>query len=422
MQKDLHRRIIKKLFLGWLILSAVIGSLVAYGEFERIDAYVIGLAQTNSTQLIAAARRYFHAPTAENGRDLEVMAQSLARERHFVMVEIYNRKKEKVVEYALPQVQEIMAGLEEKRHDFLMGQCIEYMKILHADALYLKLMMPIIDQEDQRIIGYFEGIYQVTGQEMEQVVWRVAWSIIQVVAAIFLAILILYPVITALNRDLIVLSDNLAKANIGMLKVLGSAIAKRDSDTNAHNYRVTIYAIRLAEAIGLSSKEMQALIKGAFLHDVGKIAISDAILLKPGKLTEEEFAVMQTHVGHGVDIIQSYQWLHDAVAVVENHHEKYDGNGYLAGRRGAAIPKSARIFAIADVFDALTSRRPYKEPFSYERSVSILQESSGSHFDPELVDAFLAIAPHLYAQLCGNEQEEELDTQLDQLVRRYFTV
>ncbi|MFA6498648.1 MAG: HD-GYP domain-containing protein [Desulfurivibrionaceae bacterium] len=422
MQKDFHRRIIKKLLLGWLILSVVIGSLVAYTEFERIDAYVVGLARTNSTQLLAAAHNYFHDPTAGNGRQLEVMAQSLANERHFVMVEVYNQKKEKVVEYALPHIQEIMARLEKKRHDFLMGQGIEYMKVLHADVIYLKLIMPITDQEDQRIIGYFEGVYQVTGQEMEQVLWRVTWSIIQVVAAIFLATLILYPVIISLNRDLIILSGNLAKANIGILKVLGSAIAKRDSDTNAHNYRVTIYAIRLAEAIGLENREMQALIKGAFLHDVGKIAISDTILLKPGKLTEEEFAVMQTHVGHGVDIIQSYQWLHDAVAVVENHHEKYDGNGYLAGQQGVAIPKNARIFAIADVFDALTSKRPYKEPFSYERSVTILQESSGSHFDPELVDAFLVIAPQLYAQFCGNEQEDELNTQLDHLVRRYFAV
>lgn len=421
MQKDLHRRIIKKLLLGWLILSVAIGSLVAYTEFERIDAYVIGLARTNSTQLIAAAHSYFHDPTERNGRYLEAMAQSLARDHHFVMVEIYNQKKEKVVKYALPHIQEIMTRLEEKRHDFLMGDRIDYMKVIHSDVIYLKLLMPIADQEDQRIIGYFEGIYQVTGQELEQVVWRVAWSIIQVVAAIFLATLILYPVIITLNRDLIILSGNLTKANIGMLKVLGSAIAKRDSDTNAHNYRVTIYAIRLAEAIGLSSKEMQALIKGAFLHDVGKIAISDAILLKPGKLTPEEFAVMQTHVGHGVDIIHTYEWLHDAVIVVENHHEKYDGTGYLASRREAGIPKSARIFAIADVFDALTSKRPYKEPFSYERSVAILRESSGSHFDPKLVAAFLVIAPKLYDQLCGNEQEEELNALLDQLVRRYFT-
>jgi putative nucleotidyltransferase with HDIG domain len=422
MQKDLHRQIIKKLFLGWLFLSVVIGSLIAYTEFERIDAYVAGMAQANSSQLMTAAHGYFHDPTTENGSLLENTAQALAREHHFVMVEVYSRDKKKILSYSLPQIQEIMARLEEKQHDFLMSERIEYMKVIHARTIYLKLLIPILDQDGQGIIGYFEGIYQVKGEELKQVVWRVVWSIIQVVVAIFLATLILYPVIIVLNRDLSLLAGNLAKANIGMLKVLGSAIAKRDSDTNAHNYRVTIYAIRLAEAIGLSSKEMQALIKGAFLHDVGKIAISDTILLKPGKLTEEEFTVMKTHVAHGIDIIHSYEWLHDAVAVVENHHEKYDGTGYLAEHRGEDIPKSARIFAIADVFDALTSRRPYKEPFSYERSIAILQESSGSHFDPKLIAAFLAIAPQLYALLCGNEQEEELNLLLDQLVQQYFTV
>jgi putative nucleotidyltransferase with HDIG domain len=252
------------------------------------------------------------------------------------------------------------------------------------------------------------------------VIWRVAWSIIQAVLAISCVIVILYPIIISLNRDLIKLSGNLATANIGILKVLGSAIAKRDSDTNAHNYRVTIYAIRLAETMCLSEEEMQALIKGAFLHDVGKIAISDAILLKPGKLTPEEFAVMQDHVRHGIDIIHSYEWLNDAEDVVANHHEKYDGSGYPANLKGREIPQNARIFAIADVFDALTSRRPYKEPFSYERSTTILQESSGAHFDPELINAFLRIAPQLYAQLNSNENEAELNAMLDQLILHYF--
>ncbi|MFZ5774608.1 MAG: HD-GYP domain-containing protein [Thermodesulfobacteriota bacterium] len=421
MHKTLHRRTIKRLFLGWLLLSLAIGSLVAYAEFERIDAYVVGLARNNSSQLISVAHRYFHEPSEANLRGLRETAEKMAGVDHFLLVEFYNQQKEKIVSHSLPHSQEIAEKLEEKRHDFLMGERIDYQKILHARSIYLKLLMPIHDQEDQRIIGYFEGIYQTTAQELDEVVARVVWSIIQVVAAIFLATVILYPVIIALNRDLIVLSGNLAQANLGMLKVLGSAIAKRDSDTNAHNYRVTIYAIRLAEAIGLADQEMQALIKGAFLHDVGKIAISDTILLKPGKLSDEEFAVMKTHVAHGVDIIRSYPWLADAVPVVRFHHEKYDGKGYQDGLREGQIPRNARIFAIADVFDALTSKRPYKEPFSYERSAAILQESSGNHFDPALVGAFLAIAPEMYAQLSGNEQEEQLEALLDQLVRRYFT-
>lgn len=420
MRRDFHFRIIKKLSLGWLILSLSIGGLVAYTEFDRIDASVICLAESNSDQLIATAHQYFHNETAVNRSHLEATAKDMATNHHFVMIEVYDRKKDKIIDYAQPQIEGIIDILERKEHESLMSSRIEYMKILYDNVMYLKLIMPITDHEDQSICGYFEGIYQVTDQELEQVIWRVGWSIIQAVLAISCVIVILYPVIISLNRDLIKLSGNLATANIGILKVLGSAIAKRDSDTNAHNYRVTIYAIRLAETMRLSEKEMQALIKGAFLHDVGKIAISDAILLKPGKLTPEEFAVMQDHVRHGIDIIHSYEWLHDAVEVVANHHEKYDGSGYPAKLKGREIPKNARIFAIADVFDALTSRRPYKEPFSYERSTTILQESSGAHFDPELIKAFLRIAPQLYAQLNSNEDEAELNAMLDQLIRHYF--
>ena len=170
----------------------------------------------------------------------------------------------------------------------------------------------------------------------------------------------------------------------------------------------------------MNAQEIRALIKGAFLHDVGKIGISDTILLKPGKLNEEEFAVMQQHVRHGVDIISHYAWLHDAVAVTRHHHEKFDGTGYLDGLKGEEIPRNARIFALADVFDALTSKRPYKEPFSFERSAGILRDGAGTHFDPVLVAAFLRIAHSLYEQLSGNEQEGYLNDRLEQLVHNYF--
>jgi HD-GYP domain-containing protein (c-di-GMP phosphodiesterase class II) len=204
-----------------------------------------------------------------------------------------------------------------------------------------------------------------------------------------------------------------------MLKVLGSAVAKRDSDTNLHNYRVTIYAVRLAEAIGIKERDMQALIKGSFLHDVGKIAISDNILLKPGKLTNEEFASMKTHVRHGIDIIGHYAWLRDAADVVLHHHEKFDGTGYGDGLKNTSIPLNARIFAIADVFDALTSERPYKKAFSLAAAMDIIHAGNGSHFDPDLLAAFDSIAGQLHAEV-SRSNGETLETALDEIVDRYF--
>ena len=231
--------------------------------------------------------------------------------------------------------------------------------------------------------------------------------------------LLLYPVILTLMRRLAHYSEGLLAANLEILEVLGSAIAKRDSDTDAHNYRVTLYSLRLAEAAGLDAERTRALIKGAFLHDVGKIGIRDHILHKPARLDADEFRVMQTHVNHGLDIVHRSRWLADAEDVVGSHHEKFDGSGYPRQIAGAAIPAEARIFAIADVFDALTSRRPYKEPLSFDETMKILETGRGQHFDPVLLDHFGAIARALYDSYCGRD-DDGLRDEVRTVVGRFF--
>jgi HD-GYP domain-containing protein (c-di-GMP phosphodiesterase class II) len=177
--------------------------------------------------------------------------------------------------------------------------------------------------------------------------------------------------------------------------------------------------VRLAEAVGLDEATIRSLMKGAFLHDVGKIGITDAILLKPGRLTEAEFAEMKKHVSHGQDIISGSPWLQDAKPVVGGHHEKYDGTGYGNRLQGSDIAVIARIFAIADVFDALTSRRPYKEPLGYEETMEILLEGRTRHFDPDLIDTFLRIARPLY-EAYSNRDDAKPREDVAALVRRYF--
>ena len=130
-----------------------------------------------------------------------------------------------------------------------------------------------------------------------------------------------------------------------------------------------------------------------FLHDVGKIGVRDSILLKPGRLDKDEYEIMKTHVRHGLDIVKRSAWLKDATDVVGYHHEKFNGEGYFENLAGEKIPIAARIFAIADVFDALTSERPYKKAFSLEQAISILKEGKETHFDPQLLDVFIDIAP-----------------------------
>ena len=131
--------------------------------------------------------------------------------------------------------------------------------------------------------------------------------------------------------------------------------------------------------------------RGALLHDVGKIAIPDSVLLKPGPLTEEEWAIMKQHTLIGYNMLKSIKFLHPSLDIVKYHHERWDGKGYPEGLKGEEIPISARIFALVDAFDAITSARVYKEETSIERAREIIAEDAGKHFDPHVVEAFLQI-------------------------------
>ena len=269
-------------------------------------------------------------------------------------------------------------------------------------------------------IAYAEGLYALSDAAIASARHAALKSAGHAMLIVLATGGLLYPLILRLTSRLSNFSERLLTANLETAQVLGSAIAQRDSDTDAHNYRVTLYAVHLAEAAGLDADALRALIKGAFLHDVGKIGIRDHILLKPGKLDADEFSIMKTHVDHGLEIIRRSGWLTDAADVIGAHHEKFDGSGYPKGLKGDTIPIAARIFAIADVFDALTSRRPYKEPFSFEAALQMLQQGRGVHFDPELLDLFATLAKDLHMRYGGRE-DPGLRIELSQFVQRYFT-
>jgi HD-GYP domain-containing protein (c-di-GMP phosphodiesterase class II) len=270
-----------------------------------------------------------------------------------------------------------------------------------------------------RVVGQLLAVFAPSATYLGELQLRVWRTVVAAIVVVLITAAVLYPVILRLMRRVTRLSTDLLVANIEMLKVLGGAIAKRDADTDVHNYRVTIYSVRLAEAIGLDVQSMRALMKGAFLHDVGKIGVPDHILLKPGKLDEAEFAEMKKHVDYGLDIVQQATWLADAEAVVGYHHRKFDGSGYGGNSQVTKIPIIARIFAIADVFDALTSRRPYKEPFSLAKALELLEQSRGTHFDPQLLDAFAGIAGPLHAAF-ANRDDGSPQQELKGIVVRYF--
>jgi HD-GYP domain-containing protein (c-di-GMP phosphodiesterase class II) len=288
------------------------------------------------------------------------------------------------------------------------------------DHPYVRVSVPVIAEGD-RVLSWCTAILRISDAAIADVRYRILRAIALAVGLIISTAALFYPVVIRLVNRLSRLSVNLLDANLEVIKVLGSAIAKKDSDTDAHNYRVTLMAVQLAEALGLEPDRIRALIKGAFLHDVGKIGVPDAVLLKPGRLDEHEFSIMKQHVDHGLDIIGRSAWLADAAEIVGGHHEKFNGDGYPAGLANDGVSILARIFALVDVFDALTCRRPYKEPMPYEKAMQILEAGRGNHFDPVVLDAFTGLSRKFYNSIAQRE-DAALREEAGTLMRRYFEV
>jgi|WetSurSiteA1Bulk_404760.scaffolds.fasta_scaffold03931_4 HD-GYP domain-containing protein (c-di-GMP phosphodiesterase class II) len=340
----------------------------------------------------------------------------------FVEVQFYDKTSAVIAEKSAPDYQ----GMKEMK-SFMAAQPFSFpaagniqTKTMRIDGKsFVFLVIPVTNRQGA-VVAYGRGIFAISPEMTAEIRRTIIRNMFIVVAIVFLVTALLYPVILHLMRRIADYSTSLLDANLETLAVLGSAIAKRDSDTDAHNYRVSLYSARIGEIVGLSQAEMRTLIKGSFLHDVGKIGIPDNILLKPGRLDENEFKFMKTHVNQGIEIAKRSSWLRDSIDVIKFHHEKYTGGGYPDNISGEQIPVTARIFAITDVFDALTSARPYKKPLSFEETMEILEQGRGTHFDPKLLDAFGTIARSLYDKYAGHEGDE-LRQELVSLTEKYFS-
>ena len=195
----------------------------------------------------------------------------------------------------------------------------------------------------------------------------------------------------------LVQADELRRTRLQVIQRLGRASEYKDNETGTHILRMSHYSKIMALALGLSGNAADNLLHAAPMHDIGKIGIPDSIMLKPGKLTDEEFAIMQKHPEIGAEILgESDSDLIELAKIVSlTHHEKWDGSGYPNGLKGEEIPLEGRIVAIADVFDALTSKRPYKEAWPVEKAVDLIQSQSGKHFDPNIVTLFQSCLPSI---------------------------
>lgn len=195
-----------------------------------------------------------------------------------------------------------------------------------------------------------------------------------------------------LLKDLRHANQDILNSYNSVFKSLTQILGLRDHETEAHTQRVSQLTMRLVQSIGLPSEQWGAIQKGALLHDIGKLGIPDAILLKPGSLTDSEYRMMQLHVTYGYSILSSITHARQTLDIVLYHHERWDGKGYPDGLRGEQIPEVARLFAVVDVYDALTSDRPYRTAWLPSQAMEYLKKEAGAQFDPGMVSAFLQIA------------------------------
>ncbi|NMM38680.1 MAG: HD domain-containing protein [Glaciimonas sp.] len=402
------------------VLLATLASPVAwFVARESAEGSIVSLAIEESGRLL----HHFDAINLAGPNAVEhaSLAAKTISGGLFDIAEIYDRSGSKLAESVTTEGHTVESSIP--HHGSPNYTVASYQSIkLPAGLWVLRVFVPLRDSAtDMRlpITGYFEGVRIVPTWQQEQIFASSLAVALMVCLASLLCGAALYPVVMHLSADNERKAREVLDSHISMMEALGRAIAKRDSDTGAHNYRVAWIAASIAERMGLKGSAMQALILGSFLHDVGKIGIPDAILLKPGKLDDAEFVIMRTHVEQGESIVNGIGWLSGASAVVAGHHEKWNGSGYPRKLAGEAIPLAARIFAVADVFDALCSKRPYKEPMGFDATMAILEQDTGSHFDPSVMAVFRTMALQTFNRL-ANISESDARQLLEDRVRQHF--
>ncbi len=432
--KGIHRAVLLRVGVATAVITLVFGALTHFVSRNRLEENLGRLAEVSVRNFNRSVLDELEGGAFEPGMlqtDLDAIRGDARLELeggHFVYVRVLALDGTLLAEDTdrrfadIDAIVDTVAAIDRVRGRVRELEETGDFQVAYADVEgdpYLAVSLPMLDQ-GERPVAVIEGVFAVSPVTVARLRADQLRAVAYVILIVLATVLAIYPVIFAMIRRLGLLTSSLLDSNLETMQALGGAIAKRDSDTDEHNFRVSVYSLRLAQELGLDDESMRTLIKGALLHDVGKIGIRDDVLLKPGKLDDAEYTVMKTHVDHGMDITQRATWLRDAQQVVGAHHEKFDGSGYPHGVVGEAIPLVARIFAVVDVFDALTSRRPYKEPIPFDRTMAILEEGRGSHFDPAVLDAFVGIARGLFDDFVDSDGDEAKRV-LSEATLTYFT-
>ncbi len=385
--KHSRRKAARRIAAVTLLMAGFASPVAWLVSRENAEQEVVAFAQEESRRVLAGQKSLrLDGPQAATKAQ---QAANLLTGGLFEIAEIYSAAGNKLAESVTPIGEPLEAQLPPHGKPSYTEASYESLQ-LPGEQWAMRVFVPLREKTDGPITGYFEGVRLIPDWQHQQILSDAFIVALMVCLASLVCGAAIYPVVVRLAEE------NERKARL----VLESHIA-------------------MMEALGLQGAQMQSLIAGSFLHDAGKIGIPDAILLKPGRLDDAEMQIMRTHVDQGEQIVSGAGWLDGARDVVAGHHEKWDGSGYPQGLRGEQIPLAARIFAVADVFDALSSRRPYKEPFPPEQVMRILQEGRGQHFDPQVLDVFTRMAPALREQLEGLD-EDGVKGLMSDMVHRHF--
>ncbi len=413
--RQLRWLLARKLGATALVISIVAGGAVYLVETRRAEQVALERATDGA--------RHFESPAMQVAIDAKAPAEHGALDRlldrnQFVGIRVFNAERALIYETWGDIPTALIDATQSRPHDWPeRGQSHRNWIDVDRERL-IQVVLPL-SGTNGRLAGYVESVSRLDEQTVQEQAELVRNGALTAAMSVLVTALLLYPLLLAMLRRSAGLSSHLLDANLSLLRALGNAIAKRDSDTDAHNYRVTFYAAALAEAMDLPKQDISDLVLGAFLHDVGKIGIPDRILLKPGKLTNDEFEIMKIHALLGIEIVADNPWLTGAALTIRHHHERFDGTGYPDGLRGEAIPLTARVFAVVDVFDALTSERPYKKAMALAEAMTIMREEETRHFDPAIAAVFKEMAADLYARAV-QAGDAELRQEMRVLLSRYF--
>lgn len=412
-----NKRAAQRIATVSIILAAIVTPVAWLISTESAEDEVVSLAMEESKRFL----RHSDALelTGPEAAEKAIKAVSTLSGGLFDIAELYNHRGEKLAESLTDLGEKIESQLPTHGKPTYSAASYESLRI--GDQWALRVFIPLRSVEAGGVTGYFEGVRIVSKWQRDEIhSAALKMALIACLASILCGATI-YPIVVKLSAENSRKTLEVLDSHISMMEALGRAIAKRDSDTGAHNYRVAWIAACVGEKLGVTGSSMQALIAGSFLHDVGKIGIPDAILLKPGRLDEDEMSIMRTHVSQGEEIVKGMGWLDGAHEVVAGHHEKWDGSGYPRKLVGNSIPLAARIFALADVFDALSSKRPYKEAMPFDSVMEILRKDTGTHFDPHVMAVFELIAHEIREKLQGGS-ETDACALLEAQIRKHFTI